>query len=257
MSDDTPRRGASQPVDVLAIVQARAGSSRLPGKIGSTIGDRSLLAWVVARLREARRIDRIVVATTVESSDDATVAEATALGVERFRGPVDDVLARFVGAVEAYPAATICRITADNPLLDPATLDRMIERHLADDSDYTGAIGPTPLGSTAEVVATTALLAAHNETDDRHCREHVTPYLYTHPEQFRLILVPPADYLAGRRERLTVDTGEDMRLMRTLHARLTARGEPFAIKQVMRLMAEDPSLGVINAGVRQKEWSDD
>lgn len=255
MSNDTPRGEASQP-DVVAVVQARAGSSRLPGKIGAPLGDRSLLAWVVARLRDARRVGRIVIATTVEPADDATVAEATALGVDHYRGPVEDVLARFAGAVAAFPAPTICRITADNPLLDPATLDRMIDAHIAEGADYTGAVGPIPMGSAAEVVATAALLAAHAETDDPHCREHVTPYLYTHPERFRLIRVEPSPFLAGRGERLTVDTEEDIRFMRTLYERLAARGEPFAVEPALRLLAEEPELGAINAGVRQKGWRD-
>lgn len=254
--DDTPRRQAPQPVSALAIVQARSGSSRLPGKIGATIGDRSLLAWVVARLQGATRVDRIVVATTVESGDDATVAEAVALGVDHYRGPVDDVLARFAGAMERFPSTVVCRVTADNPLYDPATIDMMIDAHVAEGADYTGASGPVPLGTTVEIVSAKALLTAHRETDDPHCREHVTPYLYTHPERFRLLRVAPASYLAGRKERLTVDTDEDMRLMRTLYARLTERGERFAVAPVLRLMGEEPELAKINATVRQKGWRD-
>ncbi|MBF0171401.1 MAG: glycosyltransferase family protein [Nitrospinae bacterium] len=254
MPDDTPRREEPQPPPVTAIVQARAGSSRLPGKIGAPIGDRSLLAWVVTRLREARRVGRIVVATTVEPADDATVAEATALGVDHYRGPVEDVLARFAGALAAFPDATFCRITADNPLLDPGALDLLIEAHIAGRGDHTGVAGTVPLGATAEVVSASALMTAHRESVDPPCREHVTPYLYTHPERFRLIRIAPPPPLVGRSDRLTIDTEEDLRFMRTLYDRLVAQGEPFAIGPVVRLLAAEPSLAAINAGVRQKGW---
>jgi len=241
-----------EPVATAALIQARNGSTRLAGKIHLRIGEATLLAWVVARARAAAGIDRVVVATSDRPDDDATADEAARLGVDVFRGSADDVLGRFVGALTRYPATTVCRLTGDNPLLDPETLTLQIAAHVATGADWTGCEGGRR--SVGEVVDAQALLRAAAETADPHCREHVTPYLYTHPDRFRLHRIVPPAYLAGGTARLTVDTGADLSLVRTLHDRLAAAGRPFAVREALALMEADPTLAAINADVRQRGW---
>ncbi|MGK7344336.1 MAG: cytidylyltransferase domain-containing protein [Candidatus Nitrospinota bacterium M3_3B_026] len=235
-----------------AVIQARMASTRLPGKVLEKIGEKTILGWVAERLRSAELVDRVVVATSVSAADDAVEEFAAARRIPLFRGSEEDVLDRFHGAVLDYPAETIVRATADNPLLDSAFLDDMIRSHMEAGAGYTGAAGPVPLGSAAEILSASALEKAWREARDAASREHVTPYIYSNPAFFRLNRTTPPAYLAGRSWRLTVDTAEDLEFLRQVHRALA--GAPFDARSAAELLDRRPELLKINKDVEQKSW---
>lgn len=241
-------------VGVQAIIQARSGSTRLPEKVFLKIGSVTILEWALERLREVPVVERVVVATTVASRDDLIESMAERLGVCVFRGDEDDVLDRFYRTLQKFPAQTIVRATADNPLLDPASLEMMIRAHVAGGYDHTGGGGVIPLGLTAEIVSSSAIQTAWRQAVEKPHREHVTPFIYTHPEMFRLSSVPVSPKISGRSYRFTVDTAEDYNLMTAIHDQLTEKGIAFCAEEAVRLLDSNPGLSGMNANIRQKDW---
>lgn len=241
-------------VGVQAFVQARSGSTRLPGKIFLKIGPKAILEWVIERLLASASVERVVVVTTVKPEDDQTESVADSLGAPVFRGDEDDVLDRFYRALAVFPANTVVRATADNPLLDTATLDAMIEAHVAGGYDHTGGSGAIPLGLTAEVVSSSAIKTAWSQSLEKPHREHVTPYIYTHPEKFRLFSIPASPAISGRSHRLTVDTEEDLNLMRAIYGKLAGNGLTFSAEEAVRLLDANPGMASMNSSVVQKDW---
>jgi spore coat polysaccharide biosynthesis protein SpsF len=234
---------------VLALIQARLGSSRLPGKSGlplplSAVGsEHTILGHVVRRAQRAATVTEVLVATTTAPLDDELAALATRLGVGVFRGPEADVLGRFAGALAAAsPAPTVVRLTADNPAIDPALLDAAVAHHLTAGADYTHTTG-LPLGTNFEIISARALLRAHAEARQPDEREHVTPYLRRHPELFRLetlaLAVPPA--VASLR--LTVDYPSDYTFLSLLFSEL----EP-------SFSLTDPTPGGLSALLARYPW---
>ena len=240
-------------MNVVAIIQARIGSSRLYGKALADIGGRSMLARVVRRVRRARLVDRVEVATTTGAADDRIVAECGRLGVACFRGDAEDVLDRYHQAAVAARADAVVRVTADCPLIDPELIDGVVRAFLDWQPDFAAnTLRRTyPRGLDTEVMTAAALARAWREARKPYERMHVTPYLYGHPEFFRLAAVAggAVDLSSGR---WTVDTPEDLEFVRTVYRRLGVDGA-FWWRDVCRLLAREPSLAVVNRGVRQKE----
>jgi len=235
----------------LAIVQARMGSSRLPGKVLMDLGGESVLARVIHRLRRAALVDKIVVASSTSEKDDAVVRECERLQVLSFRGSEHDVLDRYYRCAELQRAAVLVRITADCPLLDPELVDLTIRAFLAENCDYASnaLVQSYPRGLDVEVLSRAALTRAWTKAHSPHDREHVTPYLYEHPELFRLVSVmADADY---SHHRWTVDTLEDLELVRSIYARFENQN-CFSWREVLKLMQREPQLAEINAHVVQK-----
>ncbi len=233
-----------------AIVQARLGSRRLPGKVLADLAGAPLLARMIERLRAARTLARIVVATT-EHPADAPVRElAAALGVGCFAGSEDDVLARYVGAAEAFRADPIVRLTADCPLIDPALVDRCVEA-FADrpGCDYASLGGEFPDGLDTEVISARALARAHAEARLPSEREHVTPYVWKQATVFAAVTVVFPRPLGGRR--WTVDEPRDLEFVRAVYARLHRPGYVFGWADVEALLAREPALAAINAGIER------
>ncbi|MGZ6048280.1 MAG: cytidylyltransferase domain-containing protein [Phenylobacterium sp.] len=206
----------------LAILQARMTSSRLPGKVMAPVLGEPMIGRQVERLRRARRIDMLVVATSVDPSDDLLATYCEGLGLAVYRGPLDDVLERFRGAAALLPGAdAVVRLTADCPLADPDLIDQVIEHHHAVDADYTSNTLGTrtyPHGLDAEVVRTQVLLEAADRATDPYEREHVTPYIYRRPEIYKLAGVARHDSRAALR--WTVDLPEDLAFVRDVYAKL-------------------------------------
>ncbi len=235
----------------LAIVQARMGSTRLPGKILMDLAGETVLARVVRRSCRAALVDQVVVATSVSTKDDKVVSECVRLGVEHFRGSETDVLDRYYHCAEAFSAQTVIRITADCPVIDPALVDLTICAFRQKPCDYaSNALVPSyPRGLDVEVFTMSALTRAWHDARKPYEREHVTPYLYEHPELFRLISVN-----AGRNHsdlRWTLDTVEDLKLLRAIHARLGERDD-FCWQDVLQIVEREPQLCLINSHVVQK-----
>ncbi|HXG51796.1 MAG TPA: aminotransferase class III-fold pyridoxal phosphate-dependent enzyme [candidate division Zixibacteria bacterium] len=239
-----------QPRGVLAIVQARMGSRRLPGKTLADIEGEPMLARVVARVGRARHVDGIVVATSSAPSDDAIADFCERRGLDLFRGSEADVLDRFYRAARARGADAIVRVTADCPLIDPEVMDRVIAAYLAGDCDYaSNTILPTyPDGLDTEVFSFAALEAAWREARFPAEREHVTPYLRC-SGRFRLRNVECEHGRELARQRWTVDEAGDLEFVRAIYARL-GPGADFGWRDVLAAMDADPSLARVNGGVR-------
>jgi spore coat polysaccharide biosynthesis protein SpsF len=233
---------------IVAVIQARMGSTRLPGKVLKEIGGQPILGILIKRLRRSRRIDSILVATTEKTEDNGIVDLATKVGVEWYRGSEDDVLKRFIGASRAVKADIVIRVTADNPLTDPELMDSLIEAHLKNGADYTCCEGVI-LGTGVEVVNRVILEKIYPVARQAEYREHVTYYIYTHPELFKIHTV---DFdLNCPHLRLTVDTEEDLDLMRKLYAGL-GKLEGLTVKGIVEFLTAHPEIYEVNAGVKQK-----
>ncbi|GID96423.1 cytidylyltransferase domain-containing protein [Amorphoplanes digitatis] len=237
----------------LGIVQARMGSSRLPGKVLRRLGGRTVLCRVVGAARDSGVLDDLVVATTTEEVDDPVVAECEAIGVGVHRGPVDDVLSRFLGVLDAgaddYDA--VLRFTADCPLLDPELIMLAAGVFAATPSlDYlsTSIARTLPRGLDVEIVRTEVLREIDKLATEHH-RTHVTSYVYSHPHDYNVLgltLQPDLSHL-----RLTLDTEDDWRLIEAVVAHFGDR--PVPVRALAGWLAGRPELTVLNAHVRQKE----
>ena len=235
----------------VCIIQARMGSTRLPGKVLEPIFDRPMLAWDVHRVRQARLLDEVVVATSTLTQDDPIVALCEREGWPHFRGSEADVLNRYYHAAQAFGAEAVVRITADCPLIDPGVLDLTVAafRSAAPQVDYVNNVTPRtyPRGLDAEVFTFAALERAWQE-DDSAWREHVTPYIYQTPGAFRLHFVTnPVNYA---HHRWTVDTRRDMELVRRIYAHF-GHGD-FTWQAALALLQEHPDWADINRDVEQK-----
>jgi len=238
-------------MNTVAIIQARMGSSRLPGKVLMDLGGEMVLGRVVRRLQRSRHISKIVVATTTVPADEVIVAECDRLEVLCFRGSEHDVLDRYYQAARANAADAVVRITSDCPLIDPELVDETVEVFRDKHADYASNVFPRtyPRGLDTEVFSFDALDRAWREAREAHQREHVTPYLYEHPQIFKLAsLSGAADY---SRYRWTLDTLEDLELLRTIYSRFHGRDD-FSWKEVLRLMEREPELAELNSQVLQK-----
>lgn len=240
-------------MSTLAIVQARAGSSRLPNKVLADVAGRPMLAHTLERLKRCAEVDAIVLATTHLSNDDPVEQLGDACGVPVVRGDVDDVLARFVAALEHAPdAARVVRITGDCPLIDPALVDLAVQRFTREAPDYLylGPPGGFPRGVDTEVLRAAQLLETHGVATELPDREHVTRYLRVRPETYTLRFVEAP---AGLRRpyRLCVDETDDLSLVREVFARIPTGST--ALQDVVDLLDADPALAQRNRAVEQKK----
>jgi len=233
---------------VVAIIQARMSSKRLPGKVLEPILGRPMILHQLERAARAD-LDRVIVATSVEAADDELARVVEQAGYACERGALDDVLARFHGAAMAAQAAHVVRLTADCPLVDHRIVDALVRLHVAAGNDYTSnTLQRTyPDGLDVEVMTMGALTRASAEARLPAEREHVTPYIYGHPESFKLGGLEHSENLA--RYRWTVDYPEDLEVIRAVFADLAGSAPDFSMQDVLALFALRPELAAINAGV--------
>jgi len=238
---------------VVAVVQARMGSTRLPGKTLLRLAGATVLEHVVNRARSARRVDRVVVATSTNAEDDAIVQECARLRTHVERGSALDVLDCYAMATERSGAEVVVRITADCPLLDPAVVDSVVEALLAAPRcDYaSNTLERTfPQGLDAEAVSASAMAIAACEARDPYEREHVTPYIYNRPDRFSLRNVRAA--ADGSDLRWTLDTPADYEYLQAVFARVDIPAKtPPPFEFVARIVREDAGLMALNARAAQ------
>ena len=231
---------------MLAILQARMSSTRLPGKVMAPILGQPMIGRQIERLRRAGGISRVLVATSTREDDDVLAGYCCGIGVEVFRGDLADVLERFHGALEAAGRPEhFLRLTADCPLTEPAVIDLCIARHLSTGADYThNSPGWTfPKGLDVEVCRAEALEAAWFQACTPYDREHVTPYIYNRPQRFRVEAVtrtPPLRY------RWTVDTPEDFAFAYDVYAALYPRKPDFGIDDILAWQDAHPDRVLVN-----------
>jgi spore coat polysaccharide biosynthesis protein SpsF len=236
---------------IAAIIQARMGSTRLPGKVLMDLGGETVLARVVRRLRRATLIEEIVVATTNSAADHSIVRECQRLSVQVFRGEENDVLDRYYHAAQCFGAGGIVRITSDCPLIDPEIADNTIRSFLERRPDYaSNALQRTyPRGLDTEVMTWEALSRGWREARLSYQRAHVTPYLYENPDRFDILAVRgEADYSGYR---WTLDTAEDLAFIRAVYDRLD-NDDSFSWRDVLALLEREPELVELNRDVMQK-----
>ncbi len=240
-------------MSTVAVIQARTGSSRLPGKVMADIGGTPMLGRVIDRVSSAQTVDVVVVATTDDPSDDPVDRLARAHGAAVFRGSVFDVLDRFHGALEAFADDDeVVRITADCPFVDPGMIDEVVRLHRSSGADFTAnrlpppAARTVPVGLDVEVTSVGLLRLAWTQAAQPHHREHVMPYLYETPGFSVEVLNLEEDLSALR---WTVDTPEDLRAARQL-ARVA--GTVGGWRELVAVVRAHPEIASLNADVMQK-----
>lgn len=245
----------------LVVVQARLGSTRLPGKVLLDLAGQPLIVRLVERVTRMKTPARIVVATTIEPADEVLVGVCQAHGIEVFRGHATDLLDRHLAAARAYGAEVIAKVPSDCPLIDPMVIDAVFARFAHRDCDYCGNLHPAsyPDGNDVEVMTVEALECAWREARFDFEREHTTPYLWERPERFRLSNVAweaQADGRPGRdcsmSLRWTIDYPEDYELIRRVYEALYPA--PFGLYDILELLDRRPELKAINARYAGVNW---
>lgn len=243
---------------ILAILQARVSSRRLPGKVLRPILGKPMILRQIERLQRSRRIDRLVLATSVDDSDGPLAALVEGAGLDVHRGSLDDVLDRFITAATAYEPTWIVRLTGDCPLADPKLIDQVIEATVNALSDYgSNTMEPTyPDGLDVEVIRYEVLKDIWRAGGTSAEREHVTLGIYRHPERFQLLNFKNESDLSALR--WTVDELPDFLFVERVYAELYPSNPSFETGDVLALLADHPELNEINAGIRRNEglaWS--
>lgn len=241
-------------MNTVAIVQARMGSTRLPGKVLMPIAGTPLVQRVIERVAAAKQVDQIVVATTDDSSDDDLAAFLKGLGIAKvFRGARDDVLDRYFQCAAQFGADIVVRITADDPLKDPEVIDlaTSVLRSVATLDYVSNTLAPSfPEGLDVEVFRFGALSRAWNEAKLESEREHVTPFIWKHPELFSVRNVSYQRNLSSWR--WTVDKPEDVLFMTEVFNRFS--GQPLvSFRDIISWLDEHPEIRSINAGTVRNE----
>jgi spore coat polysaccharide biosynthesis protein SpsF len=231
------------------VIQARMGSSRLPGKVLADVVGAPALARQIERVRRIPGLGPLVVATTVLPKDDPVADLVRTLpGVGLYRGSEQDVLGRYGAAAAAFELDAVMRLTADCPLIDPDVAGLVIERFLqTPDCDYASNCRPRtfPHGFDCEVISRRALDAACAEAEDLFQREHVTPFVFAHPERFRCVNVEAEDDRhAGLR--LTMDYPEDLVLVQAVYGALYRNNPAFSAADILALFEARPDIAAIN-----------
>ena len=238
----------------VAVIQARMSSSRLPGKVLMPIAGKPLLWHIVHRLGLCRTVDTVVVATSTDSRDDAIEAFCVEQRVRCVRGSLDNVLDRYRLAAETTGAGILLRVTGDTPLIDPDFVDYLVTVMTEKSGDF-AVLEPGALCAHegVDVVSRHALdwLVRH-AADDPVAREHVTSYFKLHPEGVKVVTVPAYPPLALPHARFSIDTVDDLSLIRAIYERLGSAPGELNLAEALRLLREDPAYRQINAHVRQK-----
>jgi spore coat polysaccharide biosynthesis protein SpsF len=232
----------------VATIEARMSSRRLPGKVLLPIEGKPALAQLLERLRQARKIDDVVLATTVNPADAALVDLARGLGVRSYRGSEGDVLDRVLQAAESVHADTIVEVTGDCPLLCPEVIDRAVEIYESGAGDVvSNTWKPSyPQGVDAQVFSRRLLKEASGLTRDPAHREHVSLFFYEHPDRYRIHLFEaPPDFRAPEL-RFQMDYAEDLEFVRAVYAELYPKNPRFGLREILDLLRRKPELKRIN-----------
>ena len=236
---------------VLAILQARCSSHRLPNKVLKPLLGRAMVLREMERLTHSRYIDRLVFATSTDVSDDPLCALAKETGVNIYRGSLDDVLDRYYACAKEYGAEHIVRVTGDCPLIDWRVSDDVIARHLTEKNDYTRTTERFPDGLDTEIMTFDALEQAHREARLTSEREHVTLYFRNNPERCRIGSVDCAEDYGDFR--WTVDEPCDFPFVEAVYEELYAKNKDFSMQDILSLLKEQPDLRTLNQGIVRNE----
>lgn len=243
---------------VVATIEARMTSTRLPGKVLLEIGGKPALAYMINRIKRSRLVDDIVVATTVNDSDDPIIDLCNKLGCKYFRGSEEDVLLRVLEAAKSVNADIIVELTGDCPFIDPDIIDKVIELYFSGDYDYASNIVERsfPDGFDTQVFSVQSLEKVSRLTDDPIDRVHVSCYFYNHPQKFKLANLIADQDSTWPDLRLTIDEPADYQLLKLINEKLQDRKGMFSVNEVISLLKQEPELVELNKHVRAKELQD-
>lgn len=229
-------------IDALAIVQARSSSTRLPGKVLAPIAGEPMIIRQLERIERAHMINRCVVATSEDESDDQLVSVLESRGVRVFRGSLSNVLSRFIMVADDLCPANIVRLTADCPLTDPDVIDLVVQSHFSSSADYSSnALERTfPHGLDVETVRTEVLRNIHSRELTDAEREHVTLGVYSRPDEFSLHSVTQAVDLSNHR--WTVDYPADLEFARAVYDALYLENPAFTTADILKLLRDRPGM---------------
>lgn len=236
------------------IIQARMGSTRLPGKIMKKLQNKTVLEHVIERVRQSKLIDEVIIATTTKEKDDVIEKESLRCGVKMFRGSEDDVLSRYYYAAKENDLDVVVRITSDCPLIDPIIINKMISIYLDNTCDLLSNTGMNtcertfPRGLDVSIFSFESLNEAFMNAIEKYQREHVTPYIYQHKH---------VEYFKNTNNyskyRWTLDTEEDFKLITEVYRRLYSGKHDFYMNDIIKLFYDNPELININKHVEQKK----
>lgn len=238
---------------IVAIVQARMGSTRLPGKVLKEVNGKPLLAYQIERMEKVSLIDQLVIATT-PNGNEGIVNLCNELGIDYFIGSESDVLARYYHAAQKYKADVVVRLTSDCPLIDPIIINNVIQMYLDNEYDYVSntQLRTFPRGMDTEVFSMEILTEAFMNASLEYEREHVTPYFYLNLTKYTI-----GQYTLERKDhsnlRLTVDTPEDLELISILINDLYPKNPDFDLDMMLEKLTKEPALIKINEHIEQKK----
>jgi spore coat polysaccharide biosynthesis protein SpsF len=243
--------GAAQ-LKASVIIQARMGSTRLPGKVMKEVCGKPLIAHMIERLRHAKLVETIVVATSTDGTNDKMCDLLSDLGVTVFRGSENDVLERFYETAVKYGLKYIVRLTADCPLIDPAIVDRFIAEFFAQGADHLCGTPRLAEGLDTEVFTFKGLEQAHRQATKKSEREHVTQYFHNNPNLFKLVKVE--NETDDSRYRITVDEDADFEVVSRVFAALyTGQNDVFGIEAIKRFLDRHPEIQALNSSIIRNE----
>ena len=239
----------------VCIIQARMGSTRLPGKVMMPLDGRPVLHHVIERVSRSKRLDDIVIATTHKAEDDLLVEECERLNVHYSRGSELDVLSRYIEAAEQFNADIITRVTSDCPLIDPAIIDLVLETRENENADYASLSGPRsyPRGLDNEAFTMESFRKVAKKATAEYERVHVTPYYYLHEDEFRMAHVHQADDFSNLR--WTLDTPDDYKALSMIFDKFKGRND-MNWREVLDIVQKHPEITAANAHIEQKKLED-
>jgi len=241
---------------IIATIECRMTSSRLPGKVlMEAIAGRSMLEVMVERVKRAKQIEEVVLATTINSADDPIATLAKKLGTGCFRGSEGDVLSRVLCAAREFEADIIVELTGDCPLIDPQIISQVIDCYLLNDADYVSncAVHSYPVGMDTQVFSRELLERANLEGLTPDDREHVSWYFVRNPEKFRLFTVAAPPALKFPDIAVTLDEKEDCELIRRILERLYYADHHFNCQDIVELIKKEPGLMRINEHIKRRQ----
>lgn len=246
---------------IIAIVQARMGSSRLPGKSLEKVGMWSIIELVLNRVKNATSIDEVILATTINSLDDVLEDHVKKLGYEVYRGSEEDVLSRFYHAGRDHNPDIVVRITGDCPLVSPSLIDCAVACYWKKNVDYLAlSIGEEkplayPRGLDVEIATFKALSDAFNNANEKYEREHVMPYLYT-KDNYTTFYIEPAEDYSRPNYRLCVDTELDLEVIRRIYDHFKNDMMDIEFQEIIEFLDNNPDIVKINQSVNQKHFKE-
>lgn len=238
---------------IIAIIQARTGSTRLPGKVLLDLQGKTVLEHVIDRVKMSRHINKIVVATTIRNEDLEIVKLCANLGTNVYCGSENDVLDRYYQAAKLFKADNIVRITSDCPVIDPKIIDDVVTVHLTNNADYTSnTLKETyPDGLDVEVFTFSSLKTAWGGAKLASDREHVTPYIRNNPDIFKHVSLEYKEDLSQKR--WTLDNAEDLDFLRLIYKYLYRKDQLFNMDDILKLIGKKPEIEKINQHIIRNE----